>query len=1134
MDTTNTLKSMKKDCDMYFPKGEGIKIISTEEEALINDTIYIMPTDCTYATMIVVDKCGNKRKIGVSLPDNLAFVDLFDSNNSLTKEGNVYLKSQIDAKIEELRRDTGIGTDVLDLLRQLSEHLEDYNNPHRVTKEQVGLGNVDNTSDLDKPISKAQEQVNEKLRDSISKQEEKACNAIAMVNVETIARTTADQNLATAISELKTIVDAINSWKTTLSQGDTNHMTDTLLEIIKAFSNIPNGVSLAEMFNQKLDKSSVVDNLTSILTNVPLSANQGQVLKTLIDCLRKDVDFALAWCTQLEAIKIRKPQTTLRKPDSDYKYFVVLDEEGNSKRVLAGAGGSIPNNTAFIDHIERDEKGEVVENVVGNTYDKTQVDNKINELNTKISTEATERRNADNNFTVKLNELQGIVDVLQNWKTSFSNSSDDDNIINNIAELLSVFRTMPEGTDILELINTKVSISSIVDNLDSLLTNAPLSAHQGKVLKDLIDTINNSLEVIKGDINTLRESLNTKANKSDFDNFKRDSEGKFQEHERLINTKVGEMELQSLRDSVNNDLRGRVESIQNALTTKAGVDAENLREEDVAKWKQKLGVGGQVAIEPMGLAYVDQTIPKGVTRTIDTTGAKLQISGLRDINGDRSFSKRLRMNDRGELAVSDEVEWAVNIPEAVLVNPVQYTSVLPNNTFNKPIIFKTLTTEASRESLPLYDKYMRTITENLFTRITEASKWSVVANTGCEGLVEWNDNRKAVIFKKKEERGFRGKVTNFNIRLNMPFPMNKNWVFAYTTNGFNTSKEGADYSNFLQFGFVKQLQDVVVVPEVALLRGNKDYVGYGGFSVNGNNFRFGDSEKLTITYSKIGKMLFLNVFSTHDNRGRTWAFDLSEIKDENLYFLGSGEGTDAGDMKFQPLLYNFKYYIDDRNIDINEDNIDSDANMQKLKTFKEKVATKNLVALTSGDWAVDKPITDGGNQSSVKENVVELYKNVTGMSNRNIVCSLGYTPNFKLPRNKNYYFKFNGILKRVEGRYAGVGVIGFADSLKAVPNYGTISTGNENVKGMNVGKVLFNSEINSNGGKYYTFTNIEIWKVDNIANIRVSQGTDEIYNIVFDIREVGDLRPASAHHTGSEGWGDVVISHNLGEYYIEE
>lgn len=601
-----------------------------------------------------------------------------------------------------------------------------------------------------------------------------------------------------------------------------------------------------------------------------------------------------------------------------------------------------------------------------------------------------------------------------------------------------------------------------------------------------------------------------------------------------IEERVATLPTTATTDEIKQNLEAGNRAIQNALTAKAGVDAENLREEDIAKWKQKLGVGGQIAIEPMGLAYADQTIPTGVTRTINTTGAKLQISGLRDINGDRSFSKRLRMNDRGELAVSDEVEWAVNIPEAVLVNPVQYTSVLPNNTFNKPIIFKTLTTEANRESLPLYDKYMRTITENLFTRITEASMWSVVANTGCEGLVEWNDNRKAVIFKKKEERGFRGKVTNFNIRLNTPFPMNKNWVFAYTTNGFNTSKSGGDWSNFLQFGFVRQLQNAVVLPEVAILRGNKGHVNYNGFNVNGSDFNFGETEMLTITYSKIGKTLFLNVFSTHDNRGRTWAFDLSEIKDENLYFLGSGEGTDIGDMRFQPVLYNFKYYIDDRDIDINEGNIDSDANMQKLKTFKEKVATKNLVALTSSDWAVDKPITDGGNQSSVKENIVELYKNVTGMSNRNIICSLGYTPNFKLPRNKNYYFKFNGILKRGHGAQIGVGVIGFVDSLKAVPNYGAISTGSDNVKGMNIGQVLFNGEINSNGGKYYTFTNIEIWKVDNIANIRISQGTDEIYNIVFDIREVGDLRPASAHHTGTAGYGDVVISHNLGEYYIEE
>lgn len=34
-------------------------------------------------------------------------------------------------------------------------HINDKNNPHQVTKEQIGLSNVDNTSDLDKPISRA-------------------------------------------------------------------------------------------------------------------------------------------------------------------------------------------------------------------------------------------------------------------------------------------------------------------------------------------------------------------------------------------------------------------------------------------------------------------------------------------------------------------------------------------------------------------------------------------------------------------------------------------------------------------------------------------------------------------------------------------------------------------------------------------------------------------------------------------------------------------------------------------------------------------------------------------------------------------------------------------------------------------
>jgi hypothetical protein len=37
----------------------------------------------------------------------------------------------------------------------LDNHLIDFTNPHQVDKDDVGLSNVDNTSDLDKPISTA-------------------------------------------------------------------------------------------------------------------------------------------------------------------------------------------------------------------------------------------------------------------------------------------------------------------------------------------------------------------------------------------------------------------------------------------------------------------------------------------------------------------------------------------------------------------------------------------------------------------------------------------------------------------------------------------------------------------------------------------------------------------------------------------------------------------------------------------------------------------------------------------------------------------------------------------------------------------------------------------------------------------
>lgn len=60
-----------------------------------------------------------------------------------------------EAKIRK-QADEQLQTNIDNVAADLSTHKQDTSNPHNVTKAQVGLGNVDNTSDADKPVSTAQ------------------------------------------------------------------------------------------------------------------------------------------------------------------------------------------------------------------------------------------------------------------------------------------------------------------------------------------------------------------------------------------------------------------------------------------------------------------------------------------------------------------------------------------------------------------------------------------------------------------------------------------------------------------------------------------------------------------------------------------------------------------------------------------------------------------------------------------------------------------------------------------------------------------------------------------------------------------------------------------------------------------
>lgn len=76
--------------------------------------------------------------------------------NEITNRTNAInaLRTELKTYVDDLIADNG--SDITALETKVNNHIANKSNPHTVTKTQVGLGNVNNTSDADKPVSTAQ------------------------------------------------------------------------------------------------------------------------------------------------------------------------------------------------------------------------------------------------------------------------------------------------------------------------------------------------------------------------------------------------------------------------------------------------------------------------------------------------------------------------------------------------------------------------------------------------------------------------------------------------------------------------------------------------------------------------------------------------------------------------------------------------------------------------------------------------------------------------------------------------------------------------------------------------------------------------------------------------------------------
>ena len=218
----------------------------------------------------------------------------------------------------------------------------------------------------------------------------------------------------------------------------------------------------------------VVDNLTSNLTDAALSANQGRVLKELIDTKTVDVDLTgyakQDWVSQNFISVIPSEyitETELNTALNSYYTKTQIDNKGYLTSIPAEYVTETELNTSLNSY-----------------YTKTQIDNKgyLTVIPSEYVTD-TELTSELGSYYTK-NETDAKLDTKLNksvWDGVFR--IDENGDLRCTKNFIGEKEVSAYGAG-----DTASSTVVVVDNLNSNLTDAALSANQGRVLKELIDS----------------------------------------------------------------------------------------------------------------------------------------------------------------------------------------------------------------------------------------------------------------------------------------------------------------------------------------------------------------------------------------------------------------------------------------------------------------------------------------------------------------------------------------------------------------------------------------------------------------------------------------------------------------------
>ena len=239
----------------------------------------------------------------------------------------------------------------------LDEHIADKANPHQVTKEQVGLGNVDNTADIDKPVSNATKSaiitattdmatkayVNQK--DNLKADKATTLSGYGITDAYTKDETLSKTEINSALS-LKASVDYVDNKDGDLTTLVTTDKTNLVKAINELHSNTEGVVSL---YDKNVEAGAGANGWTDLL--VTTSSGRTQRDKNAEILSVKDFgaigDGTLHKVSEWTVLGVRKYYKNLAAIQVDYPHVTSLDDSIDWAGIQK-AINSLPNQTGDI------------------------------------------------------------------------------------------------------------------------------------------------------------------------------------------------------------------------------------------------------------------------------------------------------------------------------------------------------------------------------------------------------------------------------------------------------------------------------------------------------------------------------------------------------------------------------------------------------------------------------------------------------------------------------------------------------------------------------------------------------------------------------------------------------------------